>query len=259
MDYNYHAHTYRCHHASGTEVEYIERAIAGGIRRMGFSEHIPHRFPDGYQSGYRMFVEDTADYFATLRSLREQYADKIDLKIGFEMEYYPKYFSEMLKNAVDCGAEYLILGQHFLYNEHPDGAYSGTPTNGVRELREYVDCVVAGIESGVFSYVAHPDVVRCSCDDATYRAEMRRICDASLEHGIPLEINFLGIREGRNYPEDRFWAIAGEVGCPVTFGFDAHASAHAYDDASLPKAQTLVEKYKLNYVGEPTLIPIQPK
>ena len=32
---NYHTHTWRCRHADGTEREYVERAIEGGIRCWG--------------------------------------------------------------------------------------------------------------------------------------------------------------------------------------------------------------------------------
>ena len=45
MDYNLHTHTYRCSHATGTEREYIEAAISAGIKIMGFSDHIPFKFP----------------------------------------------------------------------------------------------------------------------------------------------------------------------------------------------------------------------
>ena len=45
MTANYHTHTWRCNHASGTEREYIEKAIESGIRILGFSvpeySHIP--------------------------------------------------------------------------------------------------------------------------------------------------------------------------------------------------------------------------
>ena len=70
----------------------------------------------------------------------------------------------------------------------------------------------------------------------------------------PLEINLLGIRTGRFYPNPRFWQIAGEVGCPVTFGFDAHMPKDAYDGDSLNVAKWLVKRYKLNYIGMPKII-----
>lgn len=47
---NYHTHTFRNRHSSGTEREYIEAAIGCGIRTLGFSEHAPYRYPDGYSS-----------------------------------------------------------------------------------------------------------------------------------------------------------------------------------------------------------------
>ena len=48
---NYHTHTWRCRHADGTEREYVERAIEGGLKILGFSDHSPYPFPDGYDSG----------------------------------------------------------------------------------------------------------------------------------------------------------------------------------------------------------------
>ena len=52
---NYHTHTARCHHASGTEEEYIQAAIESGLRVLGFSDHTPYPFPEGYYSKMRMY------------------------------------------------------------------------------------------------------------------------------------------------------------------------------------------------------------
>lgn len=54
---NYHTHTYRCQHAYGSEREYIEAAIRMGIAELGFSDHVPCPFKDGYVSGIRMTME----------------------------------------------------------------------------------------------------------------------------------------------------------------------------------------------------------
>lgn len=257
MDYNYHTHTARCGHADGTEEAYILRAMENGITHMGFSEHAPFCFPDGYESYYRVPVAQTEDYFATLRALREKYAGQIDLKIGYEMEYYPLHFDAMLRQARAAGCEYLILGQHFVGNEHPDGFYVGRVTESEDHLREYVACVLAGMEAGVFSYVAHPDIIRFHGSDEVYCREIRKICAAARERNIPLEINFLGIREDRWYPRRRFWEIAGEEGAPVTFGFDSHDNEGAFDGSSLAKAEELVNTCGLHYIGRPKLILLQ--
>ena len=62
MEANYHTHTWRCRHASGTERDYIENAIDHGIKILGFSDHTPYPFPDGYTSGFRMHVDQLDDY-----------------------------------------------------------------------------------------------------------------------------------------------------------------------------------------------------
>lgn len=254
MDYNYHTHTYRCGHAKGEDEEYVLRAIEGGIKHMGFSDHAPYIFPDGHEIGSHMQMADANEYFETINNLRKKYADKIDILVGFEMEYMPSHFDKMLKNVKNLGAEYLILGQHYVADGHPNEIGTGSVNDSPDLLSRYVDSICHGIKSGVFSYVAHPDMVKFTGDDNFYRSEMKKICLASLEKNIPVEINFLGIREGRFYPNPRFWEIVKEVGCPVTFGLDAHTPKDAFDGDSLKVAEWFVRRYKLNYIGKPDII-----
>lgn len=247
---NYHSHTFRCGHACGTEREYIEAAIAGGLKILGFSDHAPFIFPDGFESGFRQKMNTVTDYFETLNTLREEYKDRIKILIGYEMEYYPLYFDTMLNNVREYGAEYLILGQHFIGNEHPGGKYCGSVNENEEGFAEYTDCVIAGMKTGKFIYVAHPDVYHFVGDPAVRAREWRRICKASAETGIPLEINFLGIRDNRHYPADDFWMIAAEENAPVIFGFDAHDPQSAWDAESLVKAEEAVRVLGLRVVDE---------
>lgn len=257
MDFNFHTHCCRCGHASGKEEDYVRAAIAGGIRHMGFSEHIPFRYPDGYQQiGIRVPVEEALQYRDTVLSLRDKYATQIDLHLGFESEYYPEYFPQMLENTRNWGAEYLILGQHYVLPEHPKSPHSSIASEDVAALTRYADSLIAAMDTGAFTYIAHPDVYNFVGDAAIYKAQMRRVCIASREHGIPLEINFYGIRDHRYYPNELLWEVAGQEKCPVTFGFDAHDPASACDRGSLPTAMALVEKYGLNYIGMPKLVKI---
>lgn len=255
MNYNYHTHTPLCSHATGEPEAYIKRAIANGIRYMGFSDHSPLVFSDGYQSAWRVQTEDAQTYVDTIRALRDKYADEIEIKIGFEMEYYPNHFEKMLANAIELGAEYLILGPHFIKAEHeyPFDRPSGKRHESEAELAAYADNLVAAMQKGVYSYVAHPDLFNFAGDEAVYRREMRRVCAAARELGVPLEINMLGIRDHRRYPNPIFWEVAGWEQSPVTFGFDAHTAEAAYDAESIPVAEEMVKRYGLNYIGSPAL------
>lgn len=254
MDYNYHTHTARCGHASGQDEEYILRAIACGVREMGFSDHMPLSFADGHESYFRVPIAQAEDYTRSLTQLREKYRDRIAIHIGFEMEYYPSRFEEMVALARGYGAEYLICGQHYIGEEWPQGTYVAFENDDAAQLEEYTDCVVAAIRSGVFTYIAHPDLFHYRSDADLYARQARRICEASLAHNVPLEVNLLGLRARRHYPYDPFWAVAGQVGCPVTFGFDAHTPQDAYDAGGLVAARELVARHQLNYIGRPRLI-----
>ena len=62
---NYHTHTWRCSHATGTEEEYVQAALDRKLEILGFSDHTPYGFPQGYDSWFRMKQEQLADYCNT--------------------------------------------------------------------------------------------------------------------------------------------------------------------------------------------------
>ncbi len=221
MTANYHTHTPRCGHARGEEREYIEHAIRGGMKLLGFADHAPYPFPNGYHSGIRMSLAETEGYVDGLLRLRTEYAQEIRILVGYEMEYFPACFDLALQHVCTYPIDYLILGQHFLGNEY-DSAYAGSATDNPARLTTYVNLVLTGLSTGAFSCLAHPDVINFTGDTEHYTREMTRLCTYAKAHGIPLEINFLGLKEHRHYPRDRFWRIAGEIGCDVIFGCDAH-------------------------------------
>lgn len=254
MNYNFHTHTYHCHHASGTPEEYLLYAIQNGVTEMGFSDHFPYDFGDGTYNSARIPVCEVDDYLCEIRALQEKYKEKILLHLGFEMEYYAELFPQMLKKAKEYGAQYLLLGEHYARPESdPTSPHASRPCTDEGHLKLYTDRVIEAIETGCFTYVAHPDVLNFVGSEELFRAEARRIALASKKHGIPLEINFLGIRDRRNYPSLPFWEEVARVGAPVTFGFDAHSADTAYDKASLAVAKRMVKDLGLNYIEKPVL------
>lgn len=217
---NYHTHTDRCRHAVGADEEYVKKAIERGLQILGFSDHTPQYFPGDYYSTMRMFPEELSGYCDTVRKLKADYAGQLQIHLGVEAEYYPLTFQEMLLRLQDAGVEYMILGQHWIGNEF-DAPYSGTATEE-QDLKQYCDQVIAAMETGKFTYFAHPDIIGFIGDGKVYEQHIRRLCRASIDTRTPLEINFLGLAAGRRYPNEAFWQIAAEEGCQVVFGIDAH-------------------------------------
>ena len=81
---NYHAHTERCRHASGTEEEYLACAIQRGLKIFGFSDHTPQFFPGDYYSFMRMYPNELENYCQSVRSLQKTYRGQIALPLGLE-------------------------------------------------------------------------------------------------------------------------------------------------------------------------------
>ena len=244
---NYHTHTYRCGHAQGEEREYVQQAIAGGIKLLGFSDHTPYDFFDSQPRNrpMRMMPEELPDYAESVRALAGEFRDRIEIHLGVEAEYYPRYFPRLLELLRENGVEYMILGQHFLGNEIGD-VYSGRLTLDRNLLERYVSQTAEALETGLFTCFAHPDLIRYAGSADVYEQQMRRLCRAAMKADTPLEINLLGIREGRHYPNERFWRLVAEEGNAVILGCDAHRPGEVCDRASEEKARALVERFGLN-------------
>ena len=245
MKVNLHTHTPRCRHASGSEREYIEAALAAGLTTLGFSDHAPMIFAEpGYYSTMRMHPEELAGYVETLLALREEYRGRIGLRIGLELEYYPDRFGPTCEFLAQFPLDYLILGQHYLFNEI-GSAYVASGTTDPALLRAYADQCCAGMETGRFTYLAHPDVFRFDGDPKCYRTEMERLCRCAIETGTPLELNLLGASAGRHYPTERFWAIAGEFGNPTVLGCDAHKPSAIPSPEAEARCRALARRFSL--------------
>ena len=249
MTENYHTHTYRCGHAVGTERDYVEAALKAGIRTLGFSDHTPHEYLDSsyHTSNIRMELEELPDYADTVRALAAEYKGQIEILLGVEAEYYPDTFSRLLEILQENGIRYMILAQHFLGNEINE-PYCGKATADPSILDRYVSQSIEAMQTGCFLYFAHPDLIHFTGDDKEYSRQMRRLCQAATECVMPLEINLLGIREGRHYPEERFWRIAAEEKNTVILGCDAHDPKALRDWRSEKKALALVKKLGLNLI-----------
>jgi len=225
MDANYHTHTARCGHARGSDEQYVRAAIDAGFAVLGFSDHVP--FEGIHIASDRMEFEDIDSYLSSIANLKEKYADKIQILVGFEIEYFPQYLSyyQALRKRVD----YIILGQHnvtFLDNDLD--CYAND-----EDVKVYADYVVQAIESGVVSYLAHPDYFMIGRRDwsEVCQAAAHKICAAAAKAKLPLELNLNGIRYGHKpykeglayvYPYRPFWEIAALYDTICVYGYDAH-------------------------------------
>lgn len=242
---NYHSHTVRCNHATGTMVEFVEAAMERGMKIFGFSDHTPQYFPGDYYTFMRMKPYELPEYCMDVHKLQKQYRDRIRLHLGLEVEYYPAYWNQLIPRLQDAGIEYIILGQHWLGNEiNEPGSAGVTGDEGI--LRRYCHQVCEAMETGKFTYIAHPDYINYVGDAKIYQHHIRDLCRTAKQSGTPLEMNFLGIAYERHYPNPLFWEVAAEEGCAVVFGVDAHSPAQILNAQPEEKALEIVDRFGLN-------------
>lgn len=244
---NYHTHTSRCQHASGEDREYVEAAIKHGMKVLGMSDHCPWIYDDGFVSGTRMLPSQLDDYFYSMENLRQEYKDDITIYIGFEAEYIPELMEAQDRLLAGYPVDYMILGQHFIERE-PNTPYTGFPTDSEETLRRYVDSLITGVETKGYSYVAHPDLINFTGAEEIYRKHMGRLCIFLKERNMPVEINMLGLLQGRHYPSDKFFRIAAETGCTAIIGCDAHFPESLADTENMEKCRVYAERFGLKLV-----------
>lgn len=256
MDANYHTHTFRCGHARGADEQYVKAAIDAGFKVLGFSDHAP--YPGIHIPTDRMDMDQLEDYVSSLEALREKYKAQIELKIGFEIEYFP--FLENHYRMLLERADYLIVGQHNpTFLDRDLDLYAGEA-----EIEQYGDLLVQAIESGLVSIVAHPDyfMIGRRSWPANGDAVAHRIAAAAAKHRIPLEINLNGLRYGTKiidgqpvhlYPYRRFWEIVAQHDVLCVYGVDAHHPTTLMEKERIQTVQqilvdlplTIVENYRL--------------
>lgn len=253
--YNFHNHSYRCNHASGTDEDYVLEAIKNGYDTMGFSDHAPYKFPPKHKSGFRIPLDQAEDYVNSVNELKEKYSGMIDIKLGFEVEYYPELIEDELEYLSAFKYDYIILGQHFTDNEYePHAHYSGTATDKVTLFEKYISQVLLAAKSGKFTYIAHPDLFKFTGDKEIYISKMRYMLTRLKEYDIPLEFNFLGFTDKRNYPNMDFWKLVKEIGNPVVIGLDAHNPKVYEDKENLAKAKQVLADLGITPLEEIKLI-----
>jgi histidinol-phosphatase (PHP family) len=253
---NLHTHTWRCRHATGDVADYCRAAQAQGLTLLGMSDHVA--LPDDRWLNVRMSYDQLGDYCRAVDTAREAFPELVVLK-AMECEHVPafeRYYREVLLG--DLGFDYLIGGAH---NMPWDGGWKSVygGTADAASLRAYTDYVIASMATGLFAFIAHPDLFANAylVWDAEAEACSRAILAAAAALAVPLEINGYGMRKSeirtpegvrRQYPWRRFWELAEAYGVRVVVTSDAHRPVDV--GANLAEGMALAADCGLEVVGE---------
>ncbi len=227
---NYHTHTYRCKHASGTIYQYIESAIEKGLTVLGISDHTP--LPDNKWPEVRMSMDELNNYNEVLNNAKKDFKDITILK-GMECEYSKEYKNFYLDELIGkYKMEYLVGGGHYFPYKNKWFSVYGKGMDK-KQLFAYTDYIIESIESKIYLFIAHPDLFGnnyLKWDENTISCS-KNILKAAEVYKIPLEINGYAFRkpkidtpDGKRflYPLTKFWEIAANYNIEVVINSDAH-------------------------------------
>jgi len=227
MNADYHLHTPLCRHATGLPSEYARVAVAKGLDEIGFADHNPM---PGLFDDWRMLLEELPGYIEMVEEAREEFPG-LPIRIGLECDYIPGQEAWIEKLAGMADWDYLIGSVHYIApgwdvdNPRHIGRFDELPVAEIWSMywKNYEQC----IRSGLFDFVAHPDLVKKFGHRPP--GDLRKYYEPSIaaaaEENVAMEINTAGLRKpvGEIYPALEFLQMMCEAGIPLLINSDSHA------------------------------------
>lgn len=228
---DYHVHTYFSSDSEVNPREHIAKAISNGMSEICFTDHMDYDYPK--EDGKDMFKLDVDAYFNEMRALREEFADKIHIKIGIELGLNPSIEPDnralVHKYPFDfvIGSSHMVDGIDPYYPEFWEGRDSRDAIHDyykaiLRNVTTYDDYDVYGHLDYIRRYVKDKDYVYVD-DDFYDITDM--ILKNIIAKGHGIELNTRGLSNGITFfiPTitllKRYRELGGEI---VTVGSDAH-------------------------------------
>jgi histidinol-phosphatase (PHP family) len=231
MFIDYHTHHERCGHASGGLEDYVKRGIEIGLQQIGLSDHMPliHIDPAAYYSGMAMPMDELPRYVEECLKLKEQYKDRIDIRIGLEGDYIEGYETEIERLIKAFPWDYVIGSVHFL-GEWDISDYrqlDGWKGRDIDEVyQQYYTAVQKAARTGFYDYIGHMDVIKRfgKHPERDVSALEQETLQVIKDQGMAIELNASGLRMpvAEMFPSRRILEYCCEQGIPLTLGSDAH-------------------------------------
>ena len=260
FDYTFHSHTYRCNHAVGDIEDYVIAAIKNGYQIYGVSDHVllPNVLADGTRGDYFLFD----DYVETYQRVKEKYSSSIKMYLGFECEYSDYYYDYYLSLLKEKGFDYLICGQHNGFDSEdgkPFEYFFNNPTSSLEErLERFKTDIIKAMKSGLFLYIAHPDVFFEGATEITpiYKKITKEVIEAAIENNVVFELNIHGlirykVRNGITYikyPCLYFWKEVAKTNIKVVHGGDFHDPKEIGNKDITDQVEKLVRECSIKFV-----------
>ncbi len=220
----------------------LDAAVRRGLRAVCITDHMDLDFPlqegeEPHPEGEVPFQFDVEEYFRTLLPIKEEYKDRLDVRIGMEFGLQPHLGEKCRRIAEAYPFDYVIGSVHLIrgYDPYYGKLFEGRPdADAYREAFEETLKCLENVED--FDSLGHLDYVvrygKHQAEEYSYRAfadEIDAVLKKLITMGKGLEMNMGGVKYGLGFPNPhpdvlkRYRELGGEI---VTVGADAHRPGH---------------------------------
>ncbi|MCD6225083.1 MAG: histidinol-phosphatase [Deltaproteobacteria bacterium] len=223
---DYHIHTLLCNHATGSMPEYIQQAIAIGLKEICFLDHLTIN-PSGKLLS--MTPGEVPVYYHAIQMLKQKYKGIIKIKSGLEIDFTPDYVN--LVEDILGTYSFDLIGSSLHFIDDINIVSSSSPWKKGQENTDavfylYCERLYEMMEYDYFDVVCHFDIVKKFGRKLPkkYDKKIDRILSVMKEKGIVMEINTSGLNHPAMeiYPHQEILKECCIKGIPVTIGSDAH-------------------------------------
>jgi histidinol-phosphatase (PHP family) len=203
-------------------------AIRQGITTLCFTEHLDF---DPTDCCYQTL--DYKRYIYEIGKARDQYAGKLEILCGIEVDFQEKFEQEIQDYLSDKELDYILGSVHYVEGtilENHEKYFPGK--NSYEAYAPYFDNTLAAVETGWFDTLAHIDLCKRygvryfgEFDYSPFAERIKEILSLVIEKGMSLEINTSGLRQSPNesYPGiDILQLYFSMGGREITVGSDSH-------------------------------------
>jgi histidinol-phosphatase (PHP family) len=219
-----------CKHASGTPSEYAARAMEVGLKGIVVTCHNP--LPEGISSSVRMAESQWQEYQDLVAQTREQWAGKVDVRLGVEADWLPGLESYIEKQLASAPLNHVLGSIHPQIPEYRELFWQGDP---VQYHKDYFSNLVTAAQTGLYDTLSHPDLVKnCYADHWDLDAMMdhiRHCLDDIAKTGMAMELNTSGILKiiEEFNPAPAILKEMCQRQIPCVIGADAHIAKRVGD------------------------------
>jgi len=228
---DYHMHTPRCNHATGSIMEYAQAAVDAGLSEIGMSDHSP--MPGDFDKAWRMHRCELDGYIEEVEQARDAFSGRLIIRFGLEADFHPGTEAYVADMIASYDWDYVIGSVHYIGDwgfDNPDCMAIWDTWKHEDAYAAYFELVAASAATGMFDIIGHPDLIKKfghrppPNSQAVQQAE-EAMLQAVQESAAALEISSSGLRKpvAEIYPHQRIVSRAAALGIPFAFGSDAHA------------------------------------